>query len=74
MDNHGVEVKTKLVHYSRPAASGGFSPHSPPPVFGQTVNPISTRGDRLCPPQYYEPHGFSDLATGLDMIGRLINL
>ena len=26
-----------------------------PPVFGKTVNPISTRGDRLCPPQYYEP-------------------
>jgi hypothetical protein len=26
-----------------------------PPVFGRTVNPISTRGSRLCPPQYYEP-------------------
>ena len=38
----------------------------PPPVFSQIVNPISTRGDRLCPPQYYEPpSGFSDLVTAL---------
>ena len=44
--------------YAHPGPSqeggwGGFSP--PPPVFGRTVNPISTRGSRLCPPQYYEP-------------------
>ena len=26
-----------------------------PPGFGQTVNPISTRGGRLYPPQYYQP-------------------
>ena len=26
-----------------------------PPVFSRTVNPISTRGSRLFPPQYYEP-------------------
>ena len=24
-----------------------------PPDFGRSVNPISTRGDRLCPPNYY---------------------
>ena len=24
-----------------------------PPLFGRTVNPISTRGRRLCPPQYF---------------------
>ena len=23
------------------------------PDFGSSVNPISTRGDRLCPPNYY---------------------
>jgi hypothetical protein len=23
------------------------------PDFGRSVNPISTRGDRLCPPNYY---------------------
>ena len=40
---------------------------APPPVFSRTVNPISTRGSRLCPPQYYEPPGFSDLATALQM-------
>ena len=27
----------------------------PSPVFGQSVNPISTRGGKLCPPQYYKP-------------------
>ena len=25
----------------------------PGPDFGRSVNPISTRGDRLCPPNYY---------------------
>ena len=26
-----------------------------PPDFGRSVNPISTRGDRLCPPQIFRP-------------------
>ena len=26
-----------------------------PPDFGRSVNPTSTKGDRLCPPQYYCP-------------------
>ena len=26
-----------------------------PPDFGRSVNPISTRGVRLYPPQYYQP-------------------
>ena len=49
--------------YYRPVASGGAGGAS---VFGKIVNPISTKGDILCPPQYYEPPGFSDLATGLN--------
>ena len=24
-----------------------------PPIFGRSVNPFPTRGDRLCPPNYY---------------------
>ena len=27
--------------------------HGTPPDFGRSVNPISTWGDRLCPPNYY---------------------
>ena len=37
------------------------------PDFGRSVNPISTKGDRLCPPHYYwhGTPGFSDLPTAL---------
>jgi hypothetical protein len=48
----------------RAVASGGaWGLNSPPsPVFGQTVKPTSSRGGRLCLPQYYEPPppGFYD--------------
>ena len=42
----------------------GRGAHAPPfPDFGRSVNPISTRGSRLCPPHFCLPHpGFSDLA------------
>ena len=33
-----------------PGGTGGAMAH---PDFGRSVNPISTRGDRLCPPNYY---------------------
>ena len=37
-----------------------------PPVFGRSVNPISTKGGRLCPPDNTgHPPGFSDLPTAL---------
>ena len=42
-------------HTHRPVASGGAVGALAPPVFGQSVNPISTRGGKLCPPQYYQP-------------------
>ena len=42
------------------------------PDFGRSVNPISTRGDRLCPPNYYwhtrifrPSDGPADLPTAL---------
>ena len=41
--------------------------------FGSSVNPISTRGGRLCPPPYYQPPGFSDFSTALDLICRMHN-
>ena len=40
---------------------GGFSPLS----FWPNSSPYLNQGGRLCPPQYYEPHGFSDIATAL---------
>ena len=41
-----------------------------PPNFKRSVNPISTRGGRLCSPHYYLPHppGFSDLPTSLSSV------
>ena len=38
-----------------------------PPDFGRTVNPISTKGDRLCPPNNTDTPGFSDLPTALHL-------
>ena len=40
-----------------------------PPVFGQTVNPISTRGADYTHHITTSPPGFSDLATGLHFPG-----
>ena len=34
----------------RPVVPGCAMAH---PIFRRSVNPISTRGDRLCPPNYY---------------------
>ena len=42
----GIELPY-LHHPAGPSQEGGF--------FSRTVNPISTRGSILCPPQYYEP-------------------
>ena len=60
---------SQLMHYKfRPVASGGAGGALGPPVFGQTINPISTRGGAD-----YAHHSntstprFSDLATALIM-------
>ena len=42
---------TKLC--SRPVVPGCAGCAIAHPDFGRSVNPISTRGDRLCPPNYY---------------------
>ena len=36
----------------RAVVSGGAGGALAPPEFGSSVNPIPTRGGRLCPPQY----------------------
>ena len=40
-----------------------------PPDFCRSVNPIPTRGVRLCPPHYYVLPKFSDLLTALRLHG-----
>ena len=47
---------------SGPSPSGGLGGL---PVFGRSVNPISTRGDTLSPPRTTSHPGFSDLVTAL---------
>ena len=44
---------------------GGAGDAMVPPDFGRTVNPISTKGDRLCTPNNTGTPGFSDLPTAL---------
>ena len=39
---------------SKVAEKNGKGVVSDDPDFGRSVNPISTRKDRLCPPQYHE--------------------
>ena len=38
--------------YVRAVVSGGARGALAPPEFGSSVNPIPTRGGRLCPPDY----------------------
>ena len=52
---------------SGPSQAGGWGGFSPP-VFGQTVNPISTRGADYTHRSTTSPFGFLDLATGLYII------
>ena len=42
-----------------------------PPDFGRSVNPISTKGGRLCPSNNAGTPGFSDLPTALMMFTQL---
>ena len=53
----------------RAVASGGAGGRGlSPPVFGRSVNPISTRGGTLSPPSTKSlPPGFSELATALSV-------
>ena len=60
--NWGNSISLTAGPLQRGGGLGGFSP----PVFGKTVNPISTRGTSYAHHNTMSPHGFSDLATDLD--------
>ena len=49
----------------RGVVPGGARVAMAPPDFGRSVNPISTKGGRLCPPYNTGSPGFSDLSTAL---------
>ena len=57
-------VKLDLI--SRPVVPRGTAPY-----FGRSVNPISTKGGRLCPPNNTGTPGFSDIPTALRSITRM---
>ena len=44
---------------------GGGAAEGATPGFGRSVNPVSTKEDRLCPPNNTGTSGFSDLPTVL---------
>ena len=50
-----------ITEFSRPVVPGGAGGAMASPDFGKFVNPFSTRGDRLCPPNNPGTHGFSAL-------------
>ena len=49
--------------WHRPVVPGGAAGAMAPPNFGRSVNPISTKGGRLCPLKNAGTPGFSDLPT-----------
>ena len=56
MDCKYIKADTVLPYSSallRPVVPGCAGCAMAHPDFGRSVNPISTRGDRLCPPNYY---------------------
>ena len=54
-DEFDTNVTKQHIGCRRAVANGGAGEASAPQVFDRSVNPISTMGDRLCPPQYYQP-------------------
>jgi hypothetical protein len=71
---HFLEAHIRIIHEEKdstrdsstigrgvdPGGAGGA-----PPDFGRSVNPISTKGGRSCPPNNTGPPGFSDLPMAL---------
>ena len=49
----GVNINTSQGRRHGGGVLKGLQP-PPPPIFDRWVNPISTRGGWLCPPQYYQ--------------------
>jgi hypothetical protein len=62
-------IAVDMLH--RPVVPGGARGAMTPPDFGVSVNPISTMGDKLCPPNITGTPGFSDLPTVLIVIDAI---
>ena len=62
-----VLLNTASSRYSagRPVVPEGAGGAIAPADFGRSVNPTSTKGDRLCPSNNTDTPGFSDLPTAL---------
>ena len=52
MIGNAIELDQTL---GRGVARGGAEGAEAPPEFGRSVNPIQTRGGRLCPSHYCQP-------------------
>ena len=65
VDDGQVANRVNVYGTCRPVASGGAGGARAPPLFGRSVNPISTRGGTFSPPSIMCPPRFSDLATAL---------
>ena len=59
-------MQPKILGNSRGVVPGGAGGAIAPPDFGRSVNLISTKGGRLCPPNNTDTHGFSELPTALN--------
>ena len=52
-----------MVTFANPGGAGGAMAH-----FGRSVNPITTKWGRLCPPNNTGTPGFSNLPTALKVM------
>ena len=68
-----MKPSRKLQTRGRLVGARGAGGAMAPTNFGRSVNPISTRGSRLCPPNDTGNPGFSDLSTALGYIKKTDN-
>ena len=66
----GSRFFARLAKVVVPGGAGGAMA---PTDFGTSVKPISTKGDRLCPPKNTDTPGFSDLSMTLYYIANFIS-
>ena len=59
------EAKRKIAYLTKGAVPGGTRDAMTPPDFGKSVNPISTKGGKVSPPNNTGTSRFSDLPTPL---------
>ena len=59
-------MQPNILPNSRGVVPGDAGGAIAPPDYGRSINLISTKGDRLCPPNNTDTPGFSDLPTALN--------